>query len=142
MESSNEKKNDCCLLYMCLIKLYNYEPVIFNLVLNLVLQQMVRDYIIVTFYLKYCTKITNKQLQLIVNKYFKYFWDGTIELDIISRFIEFEIKQNRIEFEKNKIYRNCNSVIVCYYEFSDINLKYFKLISLEYIRIISIKSYI
>lgn len=127
MAYSIKKKNSTCSVMMFLKKLANYERGIVDLVLDLVLKQMVRDYIIVTFYLKYCTKIKNKQLQLIVNKYFKYFWEGTIELDIISRFIEFEIKINRIEFEKNKIYSNCSVVIVNNY---------------YYIRMISIKSYI
>ena len=102
MACSIKTKYFMCTLQMFLTKLFKYEPGIFDLVLKLVLQQMVQDYMIITIDFDFEQLLDFEQLQLRVNKYFKYFWEGTNVLDIILHFIEFEIKQNRIKYNNSK----------------------------------------
>ena len=85
MESSNEKKNDCCLLYMFLIKLYNYEPGLFNLVLDFTTTITIK---------------TNEDLQIKIDTFFKNCGEGYKTFGCISRWNVFAIKQIDVVFPR------------------------------------------
>ena len=85
MESSNEKKNDCCLLYMFLIKLYNYEPGLFNLVLDFSTTITIK---------------TNEDLQIKIDTFFKNCGEGYKTFGCISRWNVFAIKQIDVVFPR------------------------------------------
>ena len=91
MESSNEKKNDCCLLYMFLIKLYNYEPGLFNLVLDFTTTITIK---------------TNEDLQIKIDTFFKNCGEGYETFGCISRWNVFAIKQINVVLPRKLCFMN------------------------------------